>query len=328
MDTTPTQTDQQQAIIDWIHTTLAAQHIAISGAIQVIHAQPWSTILRIPTGETALFCKATAGFAQHEIALTAYLSQVRPEVTPQILAVHPQQPWMLLRDGGQRLRELLVAQPDWSHWQKLLPQFADLQMAVASHREELLAVGLPHRSLEIFPRLYADLIAQTAFFQPDSEERLSDAEYQRLHDLIPVVEQKAQLLAAYAVPQTIHHGDLHDANIFCPDGNYAFYDWGDASWSHPFFSLRTAYVSAEMRFGLDENAPELDQLREAYLPAWRAYETDANLQTVFGLAQELWAISSAFLWYEDIRMMDAEQGKEFVHVLPSLAREFMGLIRP
>ena len=101
--------------------------------------------------------------------------------------------------------------------------------------------------------------------------------------------------------------------------------------THPcrthFFSLRTAYVSVEMRFDLDENSPELYRLRNAYLPAWREFETDQNLQTVFGLALELWSISSALIWNQVIQSLDSESRKDYAHVLLSLAREFLSLIK-
>ncbi len=315
-----------EAIHNWIRTALAAQNIPITGEMEQIHNRPWSTIVRIPTGETNLFFKATAGYAAHEIPLCAYLSTLATSATPQLIALRPDQPWLIMRDGGQRLREILIAQPDWSHWQILLPHFAALQIA-AAQRDELLALGLPDRSLENLPRLYADLIAHSDLYQPDAENGLSDADYQRLHDLIPLVTQKAQQMAAYAVPQSVNHGDLHDANIFYNHGQYAFYDWGDSSFSHPFFSLRTAYVSAETRFDLEENAPELDRLRDAYLPAWREFETDANLHTLFGLAQELWAITSSLTWYQAINALDSDSRKDYAHVLPSLAQELMSLIK-
>jgi hypothetical protein len=111
---------------------------------------------------------------------------------------------------------------------------------------------------------------------------------------------------------------LHDANIFHHAGQYQFYDWGDASLSHPFFSLRTAYVSAEIRFGLEENDPSLVRLRDAYLAAWRDYASETDLRDAFALAQSLWAISSALSWQQ---VVDASTGYD--HVLPALMEEFL-----
>ncbi|MBZ0295341.1 MAG: phosphotransferase [Anaerolineae bacterium] len=318
----------QEQIRAWIHQTLTTQDVTVTGPIEQIHARPWSMILRIPTQEGNLFFKATAGFAAHEIVLTACLSTITPDAAPQLVAVHPQHPWMIMRDGGQRLREILQTHPDWQHWQNLLPQFAHLQIEAAHHRDRLLDLGLPNRDLDVFPQLYQQWIDDTARFQLGLEHGLSTEEYQRLQDLVPVVEQKAKLLASYAVPVSLHHGDLHDGNIFYHQGQYTFYDWGDASFSHPFFSLRTAYVSAEVRFQLDENAPELDRLRDAYLPAWLEFETEENLRIIFGVAQELWAISSAITWYQVIQALESENQQEYIHVLPSLAKEFLSFIRP
>src|SRR6266511_197345 len=44
-------------------------------------------------------------------------------------------------------------------------------------------------------------------------------------------------LAAYDVPETIQHDDLHHANLYVQDSSMRVLDWGDASISHPFASL-------------------------------------------------------------------------------------------
>jgi hypothetical protein len=234
---------------------------------------------------------------------------------------------MIMEDGGQRLRESLIEKPDWQHWENLLPQFAKVQEEAAKVPAEILALGIPNRSLAELPRLYQELLAETDWFQLDLPDGLSAAEYQRLQELVPVVREKAQRLASFAIPESIHHGDLHDANIFHEGSNYAFYDWGDCSFSHPFFSLRTAYVSAEIRFGLDEGSPELQRLRNAYLAAWRDYESEENLPEAFGLAEELWAISSALIWRQTILSSAPDERKDYAHVIPSLSKEFLGLIK-
>jgi hypothetical protein len=45
---------------------------------------------------------------------------------------------------------------------------------------------------------------------------------------------------------------------------FIFVDWGDSCVSHPFYSLRTVLVSAEISLGLEENSPDLQPLRNAY----------------------------------------------------------------
>ena len=38
-------------------------------------------------------------------------------------------------------------------------------------------------------------------------------------------------------PRDVQHDELHDANVFVSGKRHCFFDWGDASVSHPFVSL-------------------------------------------------------------------------------------------
>ena len=40
------------------------------------------------------------------------------------------------------------------------------------------------------------------------------------------------------VPYSMDHGDLHSANIPLVNDEIVFFDWGDATGTHPFFSTR------------------------------------------------------------------------------------------
>ncbi|MEM7535023.1 MAG: hypothetical protein AAF639_22800 [Chloroflexota bacterium] len=46
-----------------------------------------------------------------------------------------------------------------------------------------------------------------------------------------------------------------------------------------------------------EDAPELTQLRDAYLAAWRSYRSDADLLDAFELAYKIGAVCRALTWY-------------------------------
>ncbi|MEL6528167.1 MAG: hypothetical protein AAFQ07_20890, partial [Chloroflexota bacterium] len=241
------------SIIAWSSQQLRAQNIKQIGGAEQIHQRAWSTVWRIPTEQGDYFAKQTSGFARFEPALADFLQLVYPPTAPQIVVIDSDNGWMLMPDAGTRLRESLVLSPDWSHWETLLPQYAQLQIAVIPYTEMLHELHIPDRRLTTFTDQFANLVQQRSNFS-----LFSDAQYQQLHDSVSIVREKVTALASLPIPQSLHHGDLHDANIFCitqsdSTPQYRFYDWGDASLSHPFFSLRTVYVSAEIRFGLPEN---------------------------------------------------------------------------
>ena len=197
-----------------------------------------------------------------------------------VLAADRQRRWLLLADGGLRLREAFADGLPLDSWAEILVAYADLQLSLAGHVDELLQIGARNRRLALLPTLYDDLLAEREWLLLDQPEGLTEGELQRLLAAAPHVQELCERLSAYAVPASLHHNDLHDANIFAAHGRYLFFDWGDSSISHPFFSLRTAFANIENRFGLSENDPLFERLAQAYWRRWTAYESEERLSTV------------------------------------------------
>lgn len=178
------------------------------------------------------------------------------------------------------------------------------------------------------PAQFATLLGDGAWTRIDLPEGLTTAEHEQLlGEADKVADLCAQLMAS-PVPQSIHHGDLHDGNIFMHKGRYTFFDWGDASATHPFFSLRTAFVSVENTLGLSEGAPDFDRLRDAYLEPWTQFERRSRLKQAFATAQKLSPLFSAFSWQRALLALDDAERAEYVHIVPSLLREYLAMPAP
>lgn len=313
------------AIENWAHSELNRRGIEPDGAIEQIHLRPWSTIVQIPTRQGNFFFKATMA-GSCEAALTQFLVGVSRNQIPLLISADLERGWMILGDGGLRLREALKEKPQIERWEELLPEYARLQIAAYEHIGELIQQGIPDRSISHFPELYRTLVADREFFLVDHENGITSAEYQRLLKVQDWVAHQCERLATYRIPMTLHHGDLHDANIFINSDGYCFADWGDCSVSHPFFSLRTSYVSAEVRLGLEEGSPELNRLRDAYLQPWQHYEPMDRLLEAFTLAVPLWSISSALIWHNVLKNSGSAARQQYDYAIPALAQEFLSLI--
>jgi hypothetical protein len=79
-----------------------------------------------------------------------------------------------------------------------------------------------------------------------------------------------------------------------PPSRPLFLDWGDSSIAHPFFSLRTVFVSIEYSFDLAEDDPRFAALAQSYLQPWTAMQTAANLTAAFQLARRLWSLHTTY----------------------------------
>ncbi len=308
---------------EWIDATLARNGRSLTGPLEQIHLQPWSTVLRAPTAGGLVFFKSVAPDIHHEVALTAALAHWQPDVVLQPLATDPARGWMLLPDGGARLRERIRADRDLGHWHALLPHYAALQIDLAARQDQLLALGAADWRLTHFPRLYAELLNEHDQLWLDQPDGLPSEDHARLLALAPQVSAWCAELAASGIPESLNHGDLHDGNIFFHNGGARIFDWGDGSVSHPFFSLRTAFVSIENSLGLEEDAPEFAGVGEAYLAPWAREMGMDRLRATFALALRLAPLCGAFSWAATVRSLPHALRADYNIQVPSLLQEFL-----
>ncbi len=229
-----------------------------------------------------MYFKAARPGLDHDAGVTAVLARLEPRVVLAPLAVDAERGWMLLPDGGERLREVLARERHPRRWLDLLPRYAELQIASTAVLDELLACGLPDYRT---PRLggLAGSLAVSLGMAPPSPARLAEA---------------AAELDAAGLPATVQHDDLHDGNVLvAPDGSYAVFDWGDSCASHPFSSLVVALRGVAHRFQLAEEDVDLCRLRDAYLEPWAAYATRAGLMRAVRLAGCVGRLCRSLAWW-------------------------------
>ena len=311
----------------WIDRELYRQGSKRIGLIEQPHIRHWSTVLRVPTSIGDIYFKAVVPELAYESALTQTLSHWYPHCMPQVLAADTEQGWLLMSDGGMRLRETLKTEDDIQHWESLLPIYAQLQKESAKHLNEFLELGVPDRRLAVLPARFQELLSDTEALALNHPSGLSSLEYQHLQDNADLFARLCEQLATFGVPETLHHGDLHDGNVFIDDGRYLFFDWGDSSVAHPFFSLHSIYDSLQRRFELGKSSFWFKRLRECYLESWAEYQTGEKLEEAFELAQQLSTILSALRWLPVLSSMDATTRSRYIEAIPSLLREFLSTMQ-
>jgi hypothetical protein len=253
--------------------------VAVAGEITQPHVRPWSTVLRVPTSDGDVFFKAALPEFSHEVVVTVALSRLRPDLVLAPLAVDPDRRWMLLPDGGGRLRELFEREHHPAPWYALLPAYADLQLDSVAALDELTAKGLPDLRLERIPGLAERLGAELGEPGPAGIGRLCEE------------------LASFGIPETIQHDDLHDGNVFAGTNGYRIFDWGDSVASHPFCSLVVALRSIAHRFQLGVRDQDSERLRDAYLRRFSNYGPPDELRRPAALAEPVGMLCRAWAWW-------------------------------
>ncbi len=310
---------------DWIRAETERRKIQITGPIEQPHIYPWSTVLRVPTEDGMLFFKATAPETVYEAAMTRALAGWYPDRMPDLVAVDPQQGWMLMRDGGEPLRVSIRATQDVRPWTPVIALYAELQIGVIEHVTELLALGIPDWRLTRLPELYAQLLTDTDSLRLGYEGGLTADEFQRVKDLTSRFAGICIELAGFEIPETLNHGDFHDGNVLIKNGRVTLFDWGDGNITHPFVTLRTFFVSIENSLKLEDYAftPEMTALLHVYLEPWQGFTNRENLLAAFSLSRSVAAIVKALAWHQTVSRLEDPLREKYAGIVPELLREFM-----
>lgn len=315
------------AVSDWVHDQATRAGLVPAGTLEHVHAAPWSIVLRLPVEGGSVYFKEPAPVIRHEAGVSALLARLQPGRVLPVLAVDAERGWMLMPDAGPVLRSVVRADRDLTHWDRVLRQYAELQIDLVGHVDELLAAGVPDRPLQRFPDLLAGVLDDVPSLLIGEEKGLRRDEYERAVALIPTVHDLSNGLASFGIPPSIHHGDLHDGNVFHHGKRYLIFDWSECVITHPFVSLRTAAVSVGISFEL-EDSPAMNtevamRLWEEYGPAWEAFGAPGELRAAYDLARRLWAIPTLLSWYGSITSLEGETRAKYAWIIPEVVRELL-----
>jgi Phosphotransferase enzyme family len=262
---------------------------------RLFHRRPWSTVARLVTDDGDFYLKVSAAALAHEAGLTGALVAIRRDLLPETVAIEPRRGWMLMRDGGPTLRSVLATDPDLRHWERILPVLAELQIAAAAHVPDLLGTGALDYRLSRLPALVDGLCASPALLVGE-RDGLTREEHRALRDGVAHFTALCAELSSYGPPETIHHDDFHDGNVFVARNGYRFFDWGEAGVAHPFCTMVVCLRAIAYRFGLDGDGPEVTRLLDVYLEPWAAVMDSSDTRTAFTLAQTVGTMCRALTW--------------------------------
>lgn len=250
---------------------------SLTSTIDWVYNWPLASILRAHTNTGTVYLKATskAPLFPDEPLLTSYLADKFSDVVPTLIACNQSEGWLMLPDLGYPIRDSSDEVKD-----VVLGLFAHLQIQSTEYIDELLQTGCPdHRLGNLENEI--DLFCETDF----SLYGLDDAQTKKLRELLPSTQDLWSRLLTYNVPYTLVHGDLHLGNVATRDDRILFFDWGQASVSHPFFDL--VHFATEEGWG-----PEYP---DKYLQHWLEFETMDRLREAWTLSKPLSALHQAII---------------------------------
>lgn len=301
--------DWQVAAIGWVDERLA-EIGARRTAEPIARVRAWAAVLQVPTDRGFVWLKAASHATNAEIPLYALLNTAAPEHVLTPIASDLARGWILLPDGGASLEAALDGADLPALLERILPQYAELQIALAPHSDELIALGLddmrPARALQRFDEA---AIAAAIDLRTEDEPRYARALAHR-----DTFASWAATLAGSPVPHSIDHNDLHSANVLLPDADAAapvlFYDWGDSVVAHPFATLLHGLGWVAAHLGADDRDPRVVRCRDAYLAPFAEYGSPAELAETLELACRVAKAGRCLSWARAIELGDDARGFE------------------
>ncbi|WP_225852499.1 phosphotransferase [Micromonospora sp. AMSO12t] len=310
----------RDAALGWVGDQLGRLGRRIVGPVEP-RVRPWSLVWRVPTDAGDVWFKANNPGTRYEAALLAALTRLAPGRVLDPVAVDAERGWSLLPDGGRTLRDALGGDRRLlSRWERVLPEYADLQRVVAPGAGELLALGVPDHRPEMLPELFEALLDDEESLLLGAADGLTAEAYGRLRAHRPAFAEDCRRLAASGLTPTVQHDDLHDGNVFVAGDGHRFFDWGDASVAHPFGTLLVTLNSVADAFGLPEGDPALTRLRDAYLEPWSDGHDRPTLREAARLAVRVTRVSRALSWRRALRSADPTRA-EYAAAVPGWLQE-------
>lgn len=296
-----------------------ADRMAMEELGQVKQIRTWSrsATLHLRTGHGNLYLKAVPEMFTYEPVITRVLSLRYPNHVPDVRAVHVDKGWMVMRDfGGKKLSN----NPDLEVWKKAVREYAKMQIDISSNTQSLVALGVPDRNIDYM----ASQIERMMHNLPDD---LTHEEQIELKRLSPTLRGMCYELVEYNIPLTLSHGDFWSGNVIVKtNSDILFFDWSDASISHPFFDI--AFFLTEIETEIPHRHDARDQILNAYLEMWTRYEPMANLKQVYALSQVLGSLHQALFYFIHILPgIESNARWEMQSMLPYLLRQMIAQIR-
>lgn len=306
---------------EWITKELTHRGNVLMGPIEEVQNTIWSYVSKAPTSTGYYYFKAVTTSLSHEVPLTALLAEIALTFVPEVIAADTQRNWLLLRDGGQTLKSVTRADGDMTRWEEMVRHLARLQIQVIAQKERLLAAGIFDRRLHVLPQLYSEALENTPLLLI-GEGGLREGELEQLHAFAPQVHEMCEVLAAYHIPETLHHDDLGAGNILVDGERYLFFDWSESAVAHPFFTLMIVLRYAEAVFECGEET--LERITTAYLSCWTEYEPLERLHEAFALALRLAKLCRALSWQHILGYLAPQQRGEHADAFPYWLQVFLG----
>ncbi|MEV2263112.1 hypothetical protein AB0J13_31220 [Streptomyces anulatus] len=294
-----------RSIEEWIAAQLNKQLDQRVESLHVAQVRPWAMVMRVETSHETFWFKANAEGGAHEPELMRWLQRHGGGMVPETVAAAPDLGWWMAKDAGPTVAD--AAGPDpvpFETWRQVLVEYAGLQRDLHEPAVGAPPAGLPQCSPRDAPQALAEMLDDRKLLLVGDPRGLTESEHRQLLLLASEFTAWSEELTSEAIPLSIQHDDLTDANVCISSSGLTIIDWADCYVGHPFGSLIFPLRTFREQHRLPVHHPDVVALGDAYLQAWAGTSDIDQLRRIKDLAVRVAVVSKAHSWNRALRGFD------------------------
>ena len=235
----------------WIEDQLTAAGRPQPTLIEPMRQWGISAVLRVEVPGGRCWFKAVFPLFRAEPAITAFLGHELPGSVAPVLAIEPNEGWLLLDDVGDDVADAHAELHD-----DVIARLVTLQRMFIGRTHDLEAAGFPRRSLHDLPDAVADALSSPAV------RSMLDVDASRVDAVTTWLRDAVAQIDALGYPETLVHGDFHPGNVAIADGSPILFDWSDAAIAHPLIDIVT------WTWWYEDDPERVDGIWQRFLDEW------------------------------------------------------------
>ncbi|MFC6286763.1 hypothetical protein ACFP3Q_11160 [Nocardioides sp. GCM10027113] len=305
------------ALAEWV-----AGEVGDLAVLEQVKLRVWASVWAVETADRRFYLKQNCELQSFEAALVQALGEVAPDRVVPVAGADPDRGLLLTPDQGQ-VMAATVADDDVDAWCRVAAAAAELQRAVAPHRDRLESLGLttlpPADAPAYVERRLEELVALPADDPRRMPRELHDAVCGRLL----AVRDWAEQVASLGLPVTLNHNDLHENNVFHVADELRFFDFADSLLTEPLGVLLIPLNVLAGRLGAGPDDPRLWRVADAALEVWSDLAPMPALRAALPAALRLARLGRVECWARCCASMDDAELDEWGGAIPRWLAELV-----
>lgn len=272
-------------------------------ATRSIKHRAWSTVWKIDCAGGSFYLKQAGPGYDVEAPLLSALCTWRPAPVVELVAADTARGWVLTRDAGRMLHDVMFDEPESGRalLRSILLAYAELQVACRQHGAPLFMHMLEDRRPAALSNAFATVVMNDALLRDGGA---TPEDFAQRHRWLRTVEHLCHDLAALDLPASLEHGDLHTSNIMvAADGTPRIADWGDACWATPLHALAMCLNDISGRHKMACDDPWFAGLFSAYIAIWRQAGFACDFERALPIVRALAPASGVLQWSRGVERM-------------------------